>query len=247
MATIEERAHFKTGDQVAHPKRPEWGKGLVITATPITHQGKKAQRLTINFPNKGRVVINAGVVPLELLGNIAPEPEAAASTRPSATSWNTPAKAATATATAEVSDKPVADPAAALLDPEIERGWLDQLEGKKPQHMEDLSELPDACVNPFASLEERMRATLELYRFTTDPRHILDWAVMQSGMDDPMIKHTRQELEQAFQRFARNRENQLHDIVRQLKYKRQRSIVDQTMSSLKDKTAREALKKALRA
>jgi len=57
---------FSTGDRVVHPKRVEWGVGTVRQTSRVDHEGKAAQRVTIDFPNRGRVVINTGVVPLEL-------------------------------------------------------------------------------------------------------------------------------------------------------------------------------------
>ena len=33
---------FKVGDTVAHPKKPEWGTGVVKQAQPATHNGVTA-------------------------------------------------------------------------------------------------------------------------------------------------------------------------------------------------------------
>ena len=56
--------HFETGDRVQLPKRPEWGSGVVRSIQAITHDGKAAQRLTIDFATQGRKVLNAAVAPL---------------------------------------------------------------------------------------------------------------------------------------------------------------------------------------
>jgi hypothetical protein len=55
---------YQQGDVVTHPRRPEWGQGVVKAAQAIVHQGNAAQRLSIEFANHGRVVINTAVAPL---------------------------------------------------------------------------------------------------------------------------------------------------------------------------------------
>ena len=38
--------------------------------------------------------------------------------------------------------------------------------------------LPEAMTDPFASLGARLSATLDSYRFSTDPKSLIDWAVL---------------------------------------------------------------------
>ncbi len=59
-----EQREFQRGDVVIHPRRPEWGRGVVKEASHITYQGDAAQRVAVQFANKGRVVINTAVAPL---------------------------------------------------------------------------------------------------------------------------------------------------------------------------------------
>lgn len=59
-----EATEFKPGDVVVHPRRPEWGEGVVDQAARIVHQGKGGQRLVVKFSEQGRVTINTAVVPL---------------------------------------------------------------------------------------------------------------------------------------------------------------------------------------
>ena len=94
-----------------------------------------------------------------------------------------------------------------------DNGWLNDLEGQTSE----LWALPDALTDPFASLGQRLKATLETYRYSIDSRALFDWAVRQTGLNDPLSKYNRTELEQAFPRFARDRDLHLRDIVRQLK------------------------------
>ncbi len=52
-------ALFEPGRFVRHPAQPEWGEGQV--------QSVIGDRVTVNFENAGKVLINASVVALELL------------------------------------------------------------------------------------------------------------------------------------------------------------------------------------
>lgn len=47
------------GMLVAHPDRPDWGMGQV--------QSVVGQRITVNFPNAGKVVIDGTRIPLILV------------------------------------------------------------------------------------------------------------------------------------------------------------------------------------
>ena len=50
---------FEPGQWVHHPGQPDWGAGQV--------QSVVGNRVTVNFENAGKVVVNAGVVGLESL------------------------------------------------------------------------------------------------------------------------------------------------------------------------------------
>ena len=52
-------------------------------------------------------------------------------------------------------------------------------------------------VDPFSSATERLKATLDNFRFNAQARPLIDWAIAQTGLDDPLTLYTRQELEQA--------------------------------------------------
>lgn len=50
---------IEPGQRVRHPGRPDWGVGQV--------QSVVGWRVTANFENAGKVLVNAAVVPLEVL------------------------------------------------------------------------------------------------------------------------------------------------------------------------------------
>lgn len=126
-------------------------------------------------------------------------------------------------------------------------GWLGQLErsatGKAPTH--ELWDLPDALTDPFVSDLERLKAVLATYRFSTDARSLLEWAVAQTGLSDPMTKYTRQEMEQAFPRFARDRDQHLKQLVFQLK-RSAPDVLKQAQRETRLPAAQSALAKAMR-
>ncbi len=52
------RAPVEPGQWVMHPDHPEWGAGQVQSAI--------GARVTVNFENQGKVLINAALVALEI-------------------------------------------------------------------------------------------------------------------------------------------------------------------------------------
>ena len=56
----EHRSLIEPGQWVRHPGEPDWGVGQVQSAI--------GDRITVNFVERGKVVINAGVIELELVG-----------------------------------------------------------------------------------------------------------------------------------------------------------------------------------
>jgi len=51
------------GAMVRHPTQPDWGIGQVQSAV--------GERVTVNFENRGKVLVNAAVIALEI---VEPEP-----------------------------------------------------------------------------------------------------------------------------------------------------------------------------
>ena len=80
-------------------------------------------------------------------------------------------------------------------------------------------ELPEPCTDPFRSIASRIESTLELYRFDTSGRGLVDWAVAQTGLDDPLSRFNRHELEQHFTKWAGERDRHLARMVFEAKQK----------------------------
>jgi hypothetical protein len=79
--------------------------------------------------------------------------------------------------------------------------------------------LPEPCRDPFRSLAARVELTLELYRFDASSRLLVDWAVAQTGLDDPLSCFNRQELETHFRKWSQERDQHLAKLVREAKFK----------------------------
>lgn len=201
---------FKQADVVYHPTRPEWGKGVVRQVDFVTHQGRRAQRLTIDFAHKGRVVINTAVITLSTKG-------------------------------CEYDMKPTTTTETDGLTV----GWLSNLERQSNGAAHELWQLPEAMTDPFVSPTRRLHATLDSYRFSTEPRSLIEWAVAQTGLDDPLTKYTRHELEQAFTRFKRDRDLHLTDMVRNFKRNGDAKLLHDALRTLRLPAAKQALTKAM--
>ena len=225
---------LRRGDLVTHPRRPEWGVGRVIQTQAITHEGKPAQRVTVDFKHHRRTTLNTAVAPLrrEESGHLpfpVDEKKPSPRTRPGE---------------ALPAPEPAARTAAAASDDN--RGWLDELESSTGGRKHELHELPHRLTDPFLSERDRLAHLLDTFYYSTDPHRLFEWARMQTGLDDPLTKYTRQELEQAFPRFARDRDQLLYQMVRQFKRNNDthglRSIADKSRNP---RAARSALDKAL--
>ncbi len=189
-----EMRSFSRGDVVVHTGRPQWGDGVVDSVVNIVHEGKAAQRLVVKFANEGRVTLNSAVAPLVSKDAvIAMNHHSTPRFSPSSSSSATPRTGASASAG--------------------NGDWLSAFE--KKEH--ELHRLPDALNDPFMSLVERIEATLETYQYSKDSRMLIEWAIRQTGLNDPMTKYTRHELEVGFDRYARDRDVALRDLLRQLK------------------------------
>jgi hypothetical protein len=79
--------------------------------------------------------------------------------------------------------------------------------------------LPESCRDPIKSLAARVTLTLELNRFNDSSRGLVDWAVAQTGLDDPLSRVNRQELETHFRKWSEERDQHLAKLVREAKFK----------------------------
>lgn len=130
------------------------------------------------------------------------------------------------------------------------QGWLDRVAtaaaataAARPTR---LGELPEACTDPFASLTRKLRATLDLYRFERTPRGLMEWAVAQTGLTDPLSQHSRHELEQQFEQFERARDAHRSALLRDAKRSGKLAEVEALRDELKPH-AIAALDRGLRA
>ncbi len=174
---------FKFGDRVRHPAKPEWGEAVVTASQGVTHEGKPCQRLTLRFDRVGIKTITTAVVRLEVANGQAN---------------------GQVNAHAEQGDVPPQNSEAA-------DSWLGEAAALPPEQL--FARLPEAVRDPFNSLEERLRITLLLYRFSDRGGELLDWAAMQTGMADPLTKYARHELEQYFLRFSDQRAEHLRTLL----------------------------------
>lgn len=96
-------------------------------------------------------------------------------------------------------------------------GWLDRAGAEPPEVV--MARLPEAATDPFATPEQRLTATLALYRFTDQGAPLLDWAASQTGLADPLTVFNRHQLEQFFARFAHARDQHLRQMCEDLRKK----------------------------
>lgn len=101
-------------------------------------------------------------------------------------------------------------------------GWLADISKRK---IEDIMvAVPEDALDPFALPHRRLASLLALYRFDGSAARLIEWAVAQSGIDDPMSRFNRQELEQFHKRWLVNLDAQLLKLLTELK--RDRPTVD---------------------
>ncbi|MED6307236.1 MAG: hypothetical protein VX563_04455, partial [Planctomycetota bacterium] len=67
---------------------------------------------------------------------------------------------------------------------------------------------------------------------------LVDWAVAQTGLDDPLARFNRNQLEEFFRQWSRGRDEQLRTLMQEAR--RNREPVDDLMKQA-DPTARHAL------
>jgi hypothetical protein len=101
--------------------------------------------------------------------------------------------------------------AVAVWDRVRESDWLAGVAERKIE--EAMIALPLEVRDPFRSMRQRLESTLALYRFERTGRGLVDWAVAQTGLNDPLSRFNRHELEQFFDRWAFERDAHLARLV----------------------------------
>lgn len=116
--------------------------------------------------------------------------------------------------------------------------------------LQDLESLPTAMTDPFLSLETRLIATLDSYRFSADsgtfsnprdPRRLQEWAIAQTHLTDPLTRFTRHDLEEAFARFSQERNRHLFQLIGLIRKQGHKAILQQARQRSLDPVARAAL------
>ena len=98
---------------------------------------------------------------------------------------------------------------------DLERSGLTQAVDKKL--LEIMLAIPMACRDKFNTPEHRLRRTLELYKFDMSGRGLMEWAIVQTGMDDPLTRFNRGQLEEYFKRWVRDRDSHLANILSEMR------------------------------
>ena len=88
-----------------------------------------------------------------------------------------------------------------------ETGWLGEIAKSKPE--EAMAALHPRISDPFIPIRARIEILLKLYRFEPTGGKLIDWAVAQSGLDDPLSRFNRHELEQFYERWMWERDRAL--------------------------------------
>ena len=125
-------------------------------------------------------------------------------------------------------------------------GWLESITPTSSDQ-DTLIVLPEAMTDPFLTEAKRLRTTLDSFRFSTEARSLIDWAVSQTSLSDPLSHYTRHELEQAFARFTRDRDKLLFELVRMLKRQGRIDVLNDAKKHIRQPQAKIALQKAMRA
>jgi hypothetical protein len=187
---------WQPGQRLTHPAKPEWGVGTVVKAEWTAHEGNRCQRVSVRFARGGLKTVSTAFAKLRPV-DAAPVIDAARDTVRSALSKQdtikeTPSRKAApgmiGPGEAPPDDGPAIDPAKAR---------------------EIMTRVPEDARDPFTSIDDRLAATIRLYRYQPTGGSLLDWASAQSGLADPLGMFSRHELEQFFDKFRINRDQHL--------------------------------------
>jgi hypothetical protein len=194
---------WKAGDKVRHTGRPEWGIGSILKTEPMTHEGKRCQRVSVRFERAGSKTLSTAFAALIEAGGIAvaSEPDPLRD-------------AIVEQIRSEQIEKDRDGGGGHFRAPSNDSGGVG-LAGADLQEL--LIKVPEAASDPFIGLRKRVANTLALYRFNDAGGSLLDWAAMQTGLKDPLSRLSRHELESLFRRFQRNLEEHLRKLWREMK------------------------------
>jgi len=95
------------------------------------------------------------------------------------------------------------------------RGWLEEAESSDPETA--IRSLPGALTDPFTPIDTRLREAIGALRFEPHGGSLIEWATWQTGLDDPMTRFTRHELESHFEHFRHALVTHARALVRELR------------------------------
>ncbi len=185
---------FQFGDKVLHNARPEWGAGSVVKVEEAIINGERAQRLSIRFPNAGLKCLIAGKSSGAELKKVKEEDNG------HATSLNGLSGVA-----------PSGTSRLEQWEQMSRTEWLSPLAQRKIKEV--MTSVPEECTDAFIPLPKRLANTLRLYKYDKSGKGLIDWAVSQSGLNDPLTRFTRTELEQLFDRWGTLRDLHLAKLL----------------------------------
>ncbi|MBC8202882.1 MAG: DUF3553 domain-containing protein [Planctomycetes bacterium] len=111
-------------------------------------------------------------------------------------------------------DRYLERPAIAEVE-DLERSGLNQAVEKKL--LEIMLAIPMACRDKFNTPEYRLKRTLDLYKYDMSGRGLMEWAIVQTGMDDPLTRFNRGQLEEYFKRWVRDRDSHLSTLLSEMR------------------------------
>jgi hypothetical protein len=114
----------------------------------------------------------------------------------------------------------------AVVWDELKEDWLGPLAQRKIEQA--MTSLPEEARDPFNGLRRRLELVLGLYRFDRSGRGLIDWAVAQTGLDDPLSRFNRHELERFFDRWVTERDAQLFRLLQEAEG--ERDLVNELIS-----------------
>jgi hypothetical protein len=214
------------GDKVVHAGKPEWGIGQVTGASGTMHEGKPCQRVVVRFERAGVKTLSTAFAELRPASEM---PSLAAVEDADEQSGAAPGSSGGTNGRAGHAGGGGAGGAGAggggggggedgvhgAGFEGAKGGWLEKAEA--PSAIEVMSKLPSSATDPFTPFSARLKATIDLYRFTDSGGSLLDWAAAQSGLRDPLSRFSRHELEQLFRRFSFVRDEHLKRLVLDMK------------------------------
>ena len=104
-------------------------------------------------------------------------------------------------------------------------GWLGSISKQTANDL--MTTLPGEATDPFAHPKRRLEVTIKLYRFDGTPARLVEWSIAQSGLDDPMARFNRQELEQLYKKWMFNLDAHLLKLLGE--FRREKAVVDQAL------------------